>query len=213
MAIDQATYTQQTRETVAKQLPNIVPAADAARLGGLGAALAVQNAQQTSLVLNRARASAKYGPSSRAVGAMDARLKTVAATAGAIRAAQVNAQIQPPSLPAGAAGIFGRVVDATGAGIASAVVVAIDQTSLASRKAKADTTGTYQLVLPIRGSKTAASTSSQQPAAAAPSVAVHLEVQINTKTVLTSSETLTLHAGDLALRVLTVSSSADQTAA
>ncbi len=68
-----ASYTDQQRKTVVEQLPEIVPAADAARLAGLGAALALQGAQQFALTINRARSAAKYGPSADQVGAMDVR--------------------------------------------------------------------------------------------------------------------------------------------
>jgi hypothetical protein len=212
MAIDNATYTGQLRAAVAKQLPNIVPAADAARLGSLSAALAVQNAQQTALVFNRARASAKYGPSSDQVGTMDARLKTVAASAASIRVAQASAQVQPPSLPQGSAGIFGRVTDETAAGIAGAAVVAVDQAGSASRRARTDANGAYQLVIPVRGSGRSRAPA-RQSRTQAPSVAVHLEVLVKSQRVLTGTEILALHAGDLTLRDLTVSlSGPDQSA-
>src|SRR5947208_12845873 len=102
-----ATYTEQQRKTVGEQLPEIVPAADAARLAGLSAALAVQGAQQFTLTINRARNAAKYGPTADEVGAMDVRLKAGEQATQEILLAQARAQLVPPQLPANAAGVFG----------------------------------------------------------------------------------------------------------
>src|SRR6187551_3649338 len=108
------TYTEQQRKTVGEQLPEVVPAADAARLGGLGAALALQGAQQFALTVNRARNAAKYGPAAEQVGAMDVKLKVGEQATQGILLAQARAQLVPPQVPANAAGVFGRVSDQDG---------------------------------------------------------------------------------------------------
>jgi hypothetical protein len=202
MKVD-ATYAKQQREAVAEQLPNIVPAADAARLGGLDAALVIQAAQQSSLTINRARSAAKYGPASGQVKAMDLSLQAGAQATKALQIAQTRAQLQAPTVPAGAAGIFGRVVDATGTGIRKAIVVAVNQAGSQSGKATSAVDGAYQMTLPVSGTtksraKTAKNASSEQ------SIAVHLEVLVNGKTVLTDDNTLTLQAGDIVLRELAI---------
>jgi hypothetical protein len=204
MKID-STYTEQMRTSVAQQLPNIVPAADASRLGSLTAALAVHAAQQTSLTINRARSAAKYGPSSDQVAAMDQRLAANTQSTQAVRMAQARAQLQVPTVPAGSAAIYGRVVDPNGIAVTVASVAAVTDAGTASRKASTGDTGSYQLVLPVRASKTARTASDSS--AAAPAISVHLEVSVAGKVVLTDSETLTLHAGDIVMRELVVAAS------
>jgi hypothetical protein len=205
MKID-PTYTEQVRKSVAEQLPNIVPAADSARLGGLAAALVVRAAQQSSLTINRARNAAKYGPGSDQVSAMDLRLQAGIQAAQAIQIAQARAQLQAPTVPAGSAGIFGRVVDATAAGVARATVVAVDQAGSQGGKATSSADGSYQLVLSVAGSR--ARTRKAESSATSPSISVHLEVLVKAKTVLTSSEVLTLNPGDIVLRELSITAPA-----
>jgi GGDEF domain-containing protein len=194
MAID-ATYTEQLRKAVADQVPNVAPSADTARLGGLDAALVLQAAQQSSLTINRARNAAKYGPTSVQVSTMDLRLQAGTQTTQAIQLAQARAQLQAPTVPAGSAGIFGRVVDSTGVGVAKATVAAVNQAGSQAGKAASAADGTYQLILPVR---------SAAESSAKPSISVHLEVLVNAKTVLTSSEFLTLQAGDIVMRELAI---------
>ncbi len=193
MAID-ATYTEQLRKAVADQVPNVAPSADTARLGGLDAALVLQAAQQSSLTINRARNAAKYGPTSVQVSTMDLRLQASTQTTQAIQLAQARAQLQAPTVPAGSAGIFGRVVDSTGVGVAKATVAAVNQAGSQAGKATSAADGTYQLILPVRSVESSAK----------PSISVHLEVLVNAKTVLTSSEILTLQAGDIVMRELAI---------
>jgi hypothetical protein len=200
MKID-STYTEQMRTSVAQQLPNIVPAADASRRGSLTAALAVHSAQQTSLTINRARSAAKYGPSSDQVAAMDLRLAANTQSTQAVQSAQARAQLQAPAVPAGSAGIFGRVVDPNGNAVYGASVAAVSDAGTAGRKASTDDSGRYQLLLPVRGSKTARTAASDR-SAVQPSISVHLEVSMAGKVVLTDSETLTLHSGDTVMREL-----------
>ena len=202
MKID-ATYTEQLRKAVAEQLPSIVPTADTARLGGLNAALVIQAAQQSSLTINRARNAAKYGPASDQVNAMDLRLQAGTQATQAIQVAQARAQLQAPTVPAGSAGIFGRVIDATEAGVAKATVVAVNAAGSQSGKATSAADGTYQLTLPVRASTTSR-TKTAESSSTKPSVAVHLEVLISGKTVLIDTETLTLNAGDIVLRELSI---------
>jgi len=202
MKVD-ATYAEQQRKAVAEQLPNIVPAADAARLGGLNAALVIQAAQQSSLTINRARNAAKYGPASDQVNAMDVRLQAGTQATKAIQVAQARAQLQAPTVPAGAAGIFGRVVDATATGIGKAVVVAVNEAGSQSGKATSAADGTYQMTLPVRGTTTSRAKTAER-SSTKPSIAVHLEVLISGKTVLTDDNTLSLQAGDIVLRELSI---------
>ena len=210
MKID-STYTEQMRTSVAQQLPNIVPAADASRLGSLTAALAVHRAQQSSLTINRARSVAKYGPSSNQVAAMDLRLAANTQSTQAVQVAQAHAQLQVPTVPAGSAAVFGRVVDPNGNAVYGASVAAVTDAGTASRKASTDDNGSYQLVLPVRATKTARAASERSAAAAA--ISVRLQVSMASKVVLTDSETLTLQAGDIVLRelVIPVSSAPDMT--
>ena len=205
MKID-STYTEQMRTSVAQQLPNIVPAADASRLGSLAAALAVHGAQQSSLTINRARSAAKYGLSSDQVAALDLRLAANTQSTQAVRLAQAHAQLQVPTVPAGSAAIFGRVVDPNGEGVYGASVAAVSAAGTAARKATTDDNGSYQLVLPARGSKTTRAATERSATAAA--ISVHLEVSVASKVVLTDSETLTLHSGDIVMRELVVPASA-----
>jgi hypothetical protein len=198
-----ATYAEQQRKAVAEQLPRIVPAADAARLEGLRVALVAEAAQQSALTIHRARNAAKYGPSSDQVNAVDVRLQTGTQTMQAIQVAQARAQQQAPAVPAGAAGIFGRVVDTTGTGIGKATVVAVDQAGSQAGKATSASDGTYQITLRVRGSKTP-QVKTTESASSTRSITVHLEVQLRKKTVLTDDETLTLQAGDVILRELSI---------
>jgi hypothetical protein len=197
-----ATYAEQQRKAVAEQLLRIVPAADAARLEGLRAALVAEAAQQSALTIHRSRNAAKYGPDSDQVNAVDVRLQTGTQTMQAIQVAQARAQQQAPTVPAGAAGIFGRVVDTTGTGIGKATVVALDQAGSQAGKATSAADGTYQITLPLRGSTPRVKTT--ESASSTLSVTVHLEVLVSKKTVLTDDETLTLQAGDVILRELSI---------
>ncbi len=206
MTLD-TTYAEQQRQAVAKQLPNIVPAADAARLGGLAAALLIQAAQQSSLTINRARSAAKYGLGSDQVKAMDLTLQACTQTTTVLQTTQTRAQLQAPTVPAGAAGIFGRVVDATGAGIRKATVLAVNQAGAQGGKATTGADGTYQMTLPVRGAKTTRAKTAKSTASEL-SIAVHLEVLVNGKSVLTDEDILPLRAGDIALRELSIAAPA-----
>jgi hypothetical protein len=202
MKVD-ATYAEQQRKAVAEQLPKIVPAADMARLGGLHAALVIQAAQQSSLTINRTRNAAKYGLASDQVNAMDVRLQAGRQATQAIQVAQARAQLQAPTVPAGAAGIFGRVVDAAGTGIGKAIVVAVNQAGSKGGRATSAADGTYQMTLPVRDTTTSRAKTAKGPSTK-PSIAVHLEVLVSGKTVLTDDNTLILQAGDIVLRELSI---------
>jgi hypothetical protein len=201
MAIDPK-YTESVRAAVEQQLPRIVPAADSAHAAGLTAAATIQTAQRMALSVNRARVAAKYGAASDQVGAMDMRLHILTTSMRTVQLAQARAQVQPPSLPAGSAAVFGRVVDGTGAGVQGAAVVALDASGAAVRKATTPADGSYQLVMPVRATK--ASRTAAIAAQAPPRLEVHLQVSVAGKLVLTSNEVLTLHAGDLAMRELAI---------
>jgi hypothetical protein len=216
MALD-STYTDQQRKAVGEQLPEIVPAADAARLAGFSAALALQGAQQFALTVNRARNAAKYGPAADQVGAMDVRLQAVTQATQAMLVAQARAQLVPPQVPANAAGIFGRVSDQDGNGIAKAAIVALNQAGGQAAKATTAADGSYQMTVPVRAAATRGkivTDSATQSAAAEPSIDIQLQVTVGGKVVLTDDETLTLRVGDIVLRELTVAGAAtDKTAA
>lgn len=202
MNID-ATYAKQQRKAVAEQLPNAVPAADAARLAGFEIALAVQAAQQSSLTVDRARKAAKYGATSDQVQAADARLEAGAEAIRATQLSQTRAQLQAPAVPEASAGIFGRVVDASGDGVGKATVSAINPSGARSGKAASAADGSFQMTIPVR-SATKTRAKSSDNAAAKSSITVHLQVTIGDKTILVDDETLTLHAGDIVLRELSV---------
>lgn len=207
-------YTEQQRKTVGEQLPEIVPAADAARLGGLAAALALQGAQQFALTINRARAVAKYGPVADQVGAMDVRLEAGEQAAREMLVAQARAQLVPPQVPANAAGIFGLVSDADGNGIAKAAIVALNQAGGSAAKATTAADGSYQMTVPVRASAATRGRIVTESATSEPSIAIQLQVTIGGKIVLTDDETLTLRAGEIVLRELPVTgASTDKTAA
>jgi len=192
------------------------PAADAARLAGLSAALAVQGAQQFTLTINRARNAAKYGPTADEVGAMDVRLKAGEQATQEILLAQARAQLVPPQLPANAAGVFGRVSDPDGNGIAKAAIVALNQAGGQAVKATTAADGSYQMTVPVR---TAAATrgrivTESASASSQPSTVIQLQVSVGGKVMLTDEEMLTLRAGDIVLRELSVAGGAtDKTAA
>jgi hypothetical protein len=154
------------------------------------------------LNVNRARVAVKYGTASDQVGAMDTRLHILTASMQTIRLAQARTQVQPPPLPAASAAVFGRVVDGTGAGVQGAAVVALDAAGAAVRKTTTPADGAYQLVMPVRAAK--ASRTAATEAHAPPRLEVHLQVSLAGKLVLTSSEVLTLHAGDLIMRELPI---------
>jgi nitrogen fixation protein len=209
-----ATYTEQQRKTVGEQLPEIVPAADAARLAGLSAALALQGAQQFALTVNRARHAAKYGPASGQVGAMDIRLQAGTQATKDMHLTRARAQLVPPQLPANAAGIFGRVSDRDGNGIAKAAIVALNQAGTQAAKATTAADGSYQMTVPVRVTAAARGKIVTENAAAEPSIVVQLQVTIGGKIVLTDEELLTLRARDIVLRELSVDDAAtDKTAA
>ncbi|WP_428667489.1 carboxypeptidase-like regulatory domain-containing protein [Reyranella sp.] len=211
-----ASYTEQQRKTVGEQLPAIVPAADAARLAGLGAALALQGAQQFALTINRARNAAKYGPAADQVGAMDVRLEEGEQAMQQMLLAQARAQLVPPQLPANAAGIFGRVSDQDGNGIARAAILALNQAGGQAAKATTSADGSYQMTVPVRAAAAARGRIVTESAAASaePSIVIQLQVSVGGKIVLTDEEMLTLRAGDIVLRELTVAGAAtDKTAA
>jgi hypothetical protein len=210
------TYTEQQRKTVGEQLPEMVPAADATRLAGLGAALALQDAQQFALTVNRARNAAKYGPASGQVGAMDVRLQAGTQARQQIQLARARAQLVPPQVPANAAGIFGRVSDQDGNGIAKAVVVALNQAGSQTAKAATASDGSYQMTVPVRGAAATRGKIVTEGASASsePSIVVQLQVSVGGKVVLTDEEMLTLRAGGIVLRELSVAEAAtDRTAA
>ena len=148
MALDDS-YAARVRRALAQQVPEVVPAADAARLAGLGVALALQSAQQVTLTLNRGRNVAKYGPASSQVADMDARLAANAQMTQALQEAQVRAQRQAPTVPDGAAAVFGGVVDADGTGIAKAIVVAMNAAGAPAARAESAADGSYQLIVPV----------------------------------------------------------------
>ena len=201
MAIDPK-YTENVRVAVEQQLPKIVPAADNAHAAGLTAAATIQTAQQMALNVNRARVAAKYGATSDQVGAMDTRLHILTTSMQTIRLAQARTQVQPPPLPAGSAAVFGRVVDGTGAGVQGAAVVALNASGAAVRKATTPADGIYQLVMPVRAPKPSRNAATETHAS--PRLEVHLQVSLAGKLALTSSEVLTLHAGDLIMRELSI---------
>ncbi|WP_266182070.1 carboxypeptidase-like regulatory domain-containing protein [Dyella humicola] len=188
-------------------MPKIVPAADAARVGCLSTALTLQAAQQGVLAINRARNAVKYGPISSQVSDIDARLRACATLTQFLQVAQARAQLQPPSIPTGAAGIFGRVVDASGAGVANASVVAMENAGAKSNKATTAADGSYLLVLPV--TRTASPRAKAVRDSGKPSVTIHLGVVTNGQTVLKSDEAITLQAGDIVLRELAIPSPAD----
>jgi hypothetical protein len=210
------TYTEQQRKTVGEQLPEMVPAADATRLAGLGAALALQDAQQFALTVNRARNAAKYGAASGQVGAMDVRLQAGTQARQEIQLARARAQLVPPQVPANAAGIFGRVSDQDGNGIAKAVVVALSQAGSQTAKAATASDGSYQMTVPVRGAAATRGKIVTESAAASsePSIVVQLQVSVGGKVALTDEEMLTLRAGSIVLRELSVAEAAtDRTTA
>jgi len=209
-----ASYTEQQRKTVGEQLPEIVPAADAARLAGLSAALNLQGAQQFALTVNRARNAAKYGPVSDQVGATDIRLQAGKEVTQEMLLAQARAQLVPPQVPANAAGIFGRVSDPDGNGIAKAAIVALNQAGTQTAKATTAADGSYQMTVPVRAAAATRGRIVTESAASEPSIVIQLQVSIGGKIVLTDDELLTLRAGDIVLRELPVAGAAtDKTAA
>jgi hypothetical protein len=209
-----ASYTEQQRKTVGEQLPEIVPAADAARLAGLSAALNLQGAQQFALTVNRARNAAKYGPVSDQVGATDIRLQAGTQATQEMLLAQARAQLIAPQVPANAAGIFGRVSDPDGNGIAKAAIVALNQAGTQTAKATTAADGSYQMTVPVRVAAATRGRIVTESAASEPSIVIQLQVSIGGKIVLTDDELLTLRAGDIVLRELPVTGAAtDKTAA
>ena len=105
-----------------------------------------------------------------------------------------------------------------GNGIAKAAIVALNQAGGQAAKATTAADGSYQMTVPVRATAAARGrivTESATPGAAAePSVAIQLQVTVGGKIVLTDEETLTLRAGDIVLRELTVAGAAtDKTAA
>lgn len=201
-----STYVDQQRAAVANQLPKIVPAADAARISGLSTTLVLQAAQQGALAINRARNAVKYGPNSSQVEDMDARLQACATLTQSLQVAQARARLQAPSIPAGSAGIFGRVADGSGVGVAKASVVVVGETGAKTNTATTAADGSYQLVLTFpraASSRTKAATGSAKS-----SVTIRLGVVSNGQTVLTDAEAITLQAGDIVLRELTIPSPA-----
>jgi hypothetical protein len=208
-----ASYTERQRKTVGEQLPEIVPAADAARLAGLGAALALQGAQQFALTIDRARNAAKYGPLSDRVATMDGRLAMGEKSAREMQLAQARAQLVPPQVPANAAGIFGRVSDQDGNGIAKAVVGALNQAGAQAGKATTAADGSYQMTVPVRAAAAARGRIMTENASAEPSVAIQLQVTVGGRIALTDDETMTLRVGEIVLRELVVAGAAtDKTA-
>jgi len=199
-----ASYTEQQRKTVGEQLPAIVPAADAARLAGLGTALALQGAQQFALTINRARNAAKYGPAAGQVGAMDVRLEEGEQAMQQMLLAQARAQLVPPQLPANAAGIFGRVSDQDGNGIARAAILALNQAGGQAAKATTSADGSYQMTVPVRAAAAARGKIVTESATSEPSIVIQLQLTVGGKIVLTDEEMLTLRAGDIVLRELIV---------
>jgi hypothetical protein len=230
MAIDRA-YSDQLRAGVTEQLPKVVPAADSSRVDGLDAAINVGTAHYMALSIGRGRAAAKYGAGSAQVKALDARLNAAAATAVAVRTAREQALVEAPVLPPNSAGVFGRVVGADGAGIAGAVVEALDAKLAPIKHATTQDGGAYQLVLTIGQSgrigehehehdehehdesdfaardvsaseiATAAAPASTAPP---PTLSVTLRATAAGQETLRSTEVLTLHVGDTVLRQLTL---------
>jgi hypothetical protein len=203
MTIDPA-FSAEMQRTVTAQIPNIVPAADSARVSALAAAAALLSAQQTSLTIHRARTAMKYGADSDEVTRIDDRAATLTATQAAVGQSQTSGNIQPPELPAGSAGLFGQVTDPDGNALKAATVLALDPSNKALRKANTQADGSYQIVIPIPATKRGV-VENRAAAAASPGLLVHLQVQIGGRTVFTSTETLTLHDGDTVMRNLAVS--------
>ena len=132
--------------------------------------------------------------------------------------AQARAQLVPPQVPANAAGIFGRVSDPDGNGIAKAAIVALNQAGAQSAKATTAADGSYQMTVPVRAAAATRGKIVTEGAAASaasePSIVIQLQVAVGGKIVLTDEELLTLRAGDIVLRELSVAGPAtDKTVA
>ena len=228
MAID-PDHAVQVQRAVETQLPKVVPASDAGRMEGLNATIAFQAARSTALSIGRARAAAKYGAGSDQVRGYDAKITIATATTTGLQVAREKSTAQAPSLPANAAGVFGRVVGPDGIGIVGALIEALDPNGKPVQRAASRDGGAWQLVLeapPSPPAPKSASTDSQPDrttlaaatdgptltaaaagpgaTAAAGAMAIRLRAQATGWATLTATETLTLHAGDVVFRLLTM---------
>ena len=200
-------YGQRVTSIAGAQLEQLAAGADVLRLEGLRHALAAAAAQADALRQERARLVAKYGADAPLVALADARLAAQAGVLARVRADIERAETPRPEVGPNVTGIYGRVVDDSGAGLAGYTVSAGDASGAVQGRAVSGDGGAFQIVFgataPRRRARTTdAAAASGGGAAAVP--AVTLEVTKGKKVVARREEPIDAQPGTAAYVELAV---------
>ena len=145
MATTTTTGTTSTSTDLPADLPQQIGVLAPVRVASLALAVKLDAAKLRTLKLRHARLVARYGAGSPEVVRVEQAFAARVAAVGALAQDAASARTPPVPAAANTLTVHGRVVGASGAGLAGATVTVVDPSGKTLATVKADSTGYYRL--------------------------------------------------------------------